>query len=472
MPLPSPNTAWPPAEVASAHARFADYDAWYAGDPDRLAKRYSGRRAPRDHPSQHRRGLVGRLARWWWGEPTSGSRRAGVHCPLAADIATASSDLLFAKPPTIKFRDRRNQAHWDRLDDLAQVHSRLHESAEVASALGGVYLRVGWDERVARHALLQVVHADRAIPVFSWGRLVEVTFWTELAGGRDGQVWRYLQHHEMRGEATQVAVEENALYLGTETSLGEPRPLDQHPATAGIEPVVARGLPVLPVAYIPNMLPSREDRGSDLGRSDYEGVMQLFDAVDETLTSWMRDVRHAKGRIIVPSAYLQDMGPGQGAAWDSEREVYESLNIPPTTAGGNTITLHQFEIRVEEHDRTLLRLIRQAIGTAGYSPATFGLEEQGGEQTATEVNDRRNRSLLTREKKTAYYGDGLQHIAVALLWVERIIFGADVAPQGDVPHVQWPDGVSVDQLRLAQTVEAWDRARAASTETKVKALHP
>lgn len=475
MPLPANSTPWPP-EDAATRRRMLDYDAWYSGDPERLGSAYLGRaeKSGKARPSERTGGFIQTIARWFWGTPTSkGESRRKLHVPLAADIATASSDLLFAKPPAVRWKQKATQDRWDLLDDQIKLRSRLHEAAEVQSPLGGVYLRAHWDRTVAGHPLLSAVHADRAVPEFRGDRLVAVTFWQTLREDAT-KVVRHLQRYEMRPTAIgAVAVEENAVYVGREDNLGSLGNLDDYDETRGTPPTIAIGLPVLPVVHIPNMLPSREDRGSLVGRSDYEGVTQLFDAIDEVMTSWMRDVRLAKARIIVPSAYLNSLGPGQGAQFDADREVYEGLEMAPTQTSGNAITLQQFAIRVDEHDRSMMRLVRLAVGTAGYSAATFGLEEQGGggEQTATEVNDRRNRSLLTRDKKAAYWTAGLQQIAQALLYIDRIVFNTGVNAT-EVPAIDWPDGVATDQLKLAQTVREWDVARAASIETKVRAIHP
>ncbi|MCL4293905.1 MAG: capsid protein, partial [Acidimicrobiia bacterium] len=63
--------------------------------------------------------------------------------------------------------------------------------------MGGVYLRTVWDTQVADHPMLDVVHADRAVPEFRWGRLVAVTFWRTLTADRAAAVvWRHLERHE------------------------------------------------------------------------------------------------------------------------------------------------------------------------------------------------------------------------------------------------------------------------------------
>lgn len=467
MPLPAEDAPWPPHSTEIT-TRFRDYDAWYSGLPDRLGKAYQGQGAARNRPSQYRGGVVGAISRMFWGAPTpAGENRSKIHVPLPADIATASSDLLFAKPPTLKFTAPANQARWDALAAQVKLSSRLHEAAEVQSAFGGVFLRAGYDTDLAPHPLATTVHADRAVPEFRWNRLVAVTFWYELENDGD-KVVRYLQRHEM---VNGLAVELHAVYVGTIDRLGVRKPLTYHEVTKDQKDAVEDGLPLLPVVHVPNMLPSREDRSNELGRSDFEGITQQFDQVDETMTSWMRDIRLAKARIIAPSAYLQNLGVGQGAGFDIDREVYEALDIPPTNSSVG-ITLQQFAIRVEEHDKSMMRFVRQAVGTAGYSAETFGLEESGGAaQTATEVTDRRNRSILTREKKAAYWTTGLQEIAAALLHLDRLIFRGTADPS-DVPAVRWPDATGTDQLKLAQTVQAWDTARAASTEVKVRAIHP
>ncbi|NKR53031.1 hypothetical protein GS481_02445 [Rhodococcus hoagii] len=71
--------------------------------------------------------------------------------------------------------------------------------------------RVG--STIADNAWIDFVDADRAIPEFRWGRLVAVTFWSELTGGDGQEVWRHLERHE-------PGYIVHAVYKGTATSLG------------------------------------------------------------------------------------------------------------------------------------------------------------------------------------------------------------------------------------------------------------
>jgi len=452
---------------------MCDYDAWWAGDPDRLGKRYttrSGNPVPDNRPSQYRGGLVGTMSRWFWGRPIpQGEKRTGIHMPLPADIATASADLLFAEPPRYVFEKPETREAWEKLDDQMQLTSRLHEAAEVCAPFGGVYLRTTFDKALWDHPILSAVHADNALPEFKWGRLVAVTFVREL--GRDGsKVTRYLERYELAGApSNRTWWNFNAVYVGTVDKLGKPIDLNAFDDTRGLPQAIDLDMPVPPVSYIPNMLPSREDRGSDIGRSDFEGAMGLFDALDDTASSLMRDIRLGKSRAFIPAAFLQSLGRGNGASWDPDNELYSQLDIPPTSEAAR-ITIEQFKIRVDEHVQTMTQWARAGVETAGYSASTFGLERSGADPTATEVNDRKSRSGRTRRKKTGYWGEGMRESAAAVLWTAKAHFGVNVDPT-DLARIEWPEFADPDPLTDAQTLQALRAAGLISRFLGVKAQH-
>lgn len=474
MPLPANNTPWPPKALAPLLDRIAEYDAWYGGERDQLA-RVLGRVDQRERPSSFR------WTSFWRKEVPLGQRDDRIHVPLPADIATVSADLLFAEPPTLTVD---NKAAQDRLNELvedAQVHNRLLEAAEVCAALGGAYLKADWDADVAGHPLLAVVHADQAVPEFRWGQLTAVTFWREVAH-EAAKVTRHLERHSLEGDAAGgLAVIEHGLYVGTDDNLGMVVPLTDSPETRDLAAsltdgnAVRPGIDLLTAQYVPNLLPNRGRlRNTPHGRSDFQQLPPIFDALDETYTSWMRDLRLAKARLVVPSGYLDSQGRGQGATFDVDRELYEGLEMPPPQMSGSTsstgITLVQFAIRWEEHARTAEQLVRKAIETGGYSAQTFGLTDDGGAVTATEVTSKERRSMVTRDRKSRYWKPAVRHMAHVLLALDAAIFASGITPAQ--PLVEFGDGVSEDPHEVADTLALLEQAKAASTETKVRALHP
>lgn len=470
---------WPPAPFDRAYQRMREHDAWYVGNPEHLATFYGRGPVVHTRPAQYRGGLVGAVSRFFWGRPVSprGQQRTRLHVPLASDIATASADLLFAEPPRITVENSATQSRLDEIVNTPGVHSALLEAAEVAAALGGVYLRVVWDADIARHAMLDAVDADAAVPEWRWRELSAVTFWQTLDGTDGATVLRHLERHEP-GRIM------HSLYLGTDDELGRPIPLTEHPSTAWTARVVDAdgaidtGTRRLTANYVPNIRPSREWRSvpalKPLGRSDFDGVEPLFDALDETYSSWMRDVRLAKARLLVPAGYLQPLGgPGAGAVFDDDQEIFTELNMLTGRGDGSPpITPSQFAIRVREHRETVEQITHDVLRAAGYSPSTFGELNGATGITATEVTDRRELSETTRDKKSRYWQAALGPLAGALLDVDRAVFGGAGIGLDETPLVDFGDQAQPDPAELARTAQTLLAAEAASTDVRVRLVHP
>lgn len=495
MPLPdsTTKTPWPPEPLAPVIERISSWSAWYSGQPDDLVDVYGAlqsegfdsvsRSRVLNHRTQYRGGVVGRLARWFWGAPTPvGERRTKLHVPIAGDIAAKSSKLLFAEQLVFKVDDEGENVTTtqDRLDELVDdsVHVALLEAGEVSAALGGVYLRVVWDPALRKRPWITAVHADAAVPEWRWDKLAAVTFWRVIEQSGQ-QVVRHLERHE-------PGAIWHAVYEGSDRELGTPVPLTEYLDTAAIansatdEQRVGNAIRIdtgvpdrLTAGYVPNMRPNRVWRnlpaGANLGRSDYQGVEPEMDALDEVWTSWMRDIRLAKGRAFVPDVYLQSNGPGKGATWDAEREIYSTLNMLPQPGGAPQITLHQFEIRVEEHARSAEELINIITRGAGYSAQSFGLKGDIA-ITATEVGARERDSFLTRGHKILYWRPELAEIVETLLAIDAVKFGSGVTPQR--PAIEWPDGAAEDPEKVARTLQLLHAAEAVSIQTRVERANP
>lgn len=480
MPIPTEG-AWPPPEYAPAYQAYRDWDAWLDGSADKLRATYrfrdaSGQSLPpsqRVRGSQYAGGLMGTVSRWLWGSPPPvGTRDGRLHIPLPADLARTAADLIFSEPPAIT---SENTAVTERLEQLQEdgLHTLLLHAAEAASALGDVYLRPVRDPDVfPDRAFLSTVHADGALPVLRWGRLVEVTFWSILVEDND-HVVRLLEHHEP-GRIV------HAVHEGTRDKLGRVVPLTEYTSSEYLAELVdADGaeetrLPGLDVIRIPNAGPQRRWRTTAglkyLGRSDFDGNEPVFDAIDETWTGWMRDVRLAKGRIIVPEHMLQSSGRGQGATFDADREVWAGLNALPDQNVG--ITAQQFAIRWQEHLSTADSIVEQALRHAGLSAQTIGQKgDAAAAATATEVQARERMSFTTRGNRIAgAWRPGIAAAVELLLQYEQAWGLGQAEPEK--PAVEFPDGVQEGPETVARTIQLLQAAQAISIQTSVEMVHP
>lgn len=465
--LPTTDSPWPPRDLKPVMLQAAVHDAWWEGDANRLAAVYDGT------VDGQKRNVAGRVAAFFWGKKQPAREaRTRIHVPVASDISEAASRLLFGEAPTWSAQDQRTQDRLDLIIGSEHANGMLLGAAEMQSALGGVYLRALIDKTAFDHATFTSHDVDQAVPEWRHGKLIAATFWTVTR--HDGQhVYRHLERHE-------PGVILHGLYRGTKTNLGVRVQLIDDPVTehlaleVGTDGQIPTGIDELTAVYVPNKTPNRRFRTTaglaDHGRSDFYAAEGLFDAIDETYSSWMRDVRVGKGRIIVPQMYLEGAGPGAGVDFDEDREIFQGLEMIGGSTEGNPFTVAQFKIRVEEHRATIQELTRSALRAAGLSPATFGDDAVPVNTTATEIKARKETSEGTRSIKLGHWRPRLTEFARALLDLDRVHFGG-AAPAGEI-DVLFAREAQAEPESLARTAQMLSAAGAASTETLVRTVNP
>lgn len=471
MPIDYPSDApWPPPAAAAAKPYYDEWLTWWAGDVEKLHDIYTGYsqvHTSRPRPSQYAGGTKGWLSRMWHGMPANGPQRR-LHVPAASDVSMISADMLFSDPPklTLETDQAGVQGAFEDMTRSAMLLPTLTEGAEMGSAAGGVYFRQSINVDISPIPISEAILPDNAIPDWYGPFLRAVTFWVNIDKGRH---LRHVERHEMIGKKCVVF---HALFEGSTDKLGRRVPLIEGNAECQrlAKLVDAQGAIVtdatrLDVVYVPNVRPHRLLRGTMLGRSDYQGAEGSMDALDETMSSWMRDIRNAKGRVIVPREYTRRAGgPGDGGAWDPEQEIYSAINAQaPGGEAPPALTIVQFAIRTQEHRDTCAAHWRTITSAAGLDTSDHDTEN-GPQQTATQVNDKGSRKRATRGKKINYWTPALEQIA----WVMQELAGAAPARV----KVEFPDSSSPDIMTMAQTLQFIAAADAASKQTLVEMLHP
>ena len=444
--------AW---ERLSAHNRayYEMFSAVYSGNPRDLR-------------------ATARIRSFW--------RRASkqkIHVPIAADIAATSSDLLFGEEPQIMAVDEREipidrvQSRLEAISRHSNLHALICEAAESCSALGDVYLKILWDREREIFPQLRVIQGDSAYPEYQMGSLVAIHIFTVLdTGGGQGIVRTH--------ETYSPGLVETEMYLGSEESLGT-RLGNEELQKVGLSPVSPVPGNLMLAAHIPNIRPNRMFRGSYMGRSDFDNLRDLMDALDETYSSWIRDIRLGKARLLVPAEYLRRTGEdlfGNGRAvptfeFDEDVETLVALDVD-TDRGGNTITPSQFAIRADDHMKTCQDLIQKIVSGAGYAPQTFGINIEGMAQSGTALRIREKKSYSTTGKKQAYWQDSLETLLTALLHLDANLYPDAGSSLDAHVHVRFPTVFTNDLPTMASSLSMLNTARAMSTEVKVEMLHP
>ena len=237
----APEQAWA-ALMAHRSAYYAPYSAVYCGAEKALRKT---------------------------AKPKSFWRRASkqkIHVPIAADIATTGSDLLFGEQPQIicvdDMKEQPNGEGQKRLEEILRINTMsalLNEAAESAAALGDVYLKIAWDVLRLSCPMIRVVQGDDAWPEYRLGALRAIHFFTIIEEERSasGNVQSVIRAYELY-EPKRISTR---LYRGTLDSLGT-QMSDDEVQRLGIEPEVSTGTDEILAVHVPNIKPNRMFRGS------------------------------------------------------------------------------------------------------------------------------------------------------------------------------------------------------------------
>lgn len=438
---------------------WRDYEknaAWYSGDPARLSK--AGTKIG-SHP-------------FWRSD-----EEIKIHVPIAADISALSAGMIFADSPVIECEDEKTEERISEIMEKAGIYSVLLQAAELASAFGGVFLKWSWNIADG-FPRLTAVPANAGMPYWRSGDVARIKLWSIVRDEDGGVVYRLQEEYTPDGHIR------SSLLRGDKNNLGAEVSIDSIEETAGINPDAYCGAPVMLAYYVPNILPNRTAPHLRFGRSDYEGLYGLFDALDEAYSAIQRETRLTKTMVVVPMEYLRkrdDMrhaynssfnASGKETQWvfSNGKGAFVALDID-TTENSSPITVINPEIRAESRIAQVDDIVRRILSMAGYAPQSAGLDINGSAESGTALNVRERKSLRTSEVKKTFWWHAVNDMLHAMLHLDKAVFRSGVDPNAGF-SVELPGNSRPDIAQLAEVVEQLERAGAVSTQTKVALLHP
>ena len=415
--------------------------AWYAGDEKRL-RREGG-------------------AFW------RGDEQVKMHVPVAADIAAMSAGLLFSQCPEVRSPHAPTNARIEEIFTRARVYPTLLQAAELASVYGGVFLKWSWDVEDG-YPRLTALPADCGLPVYRSGRLVEIRLWSLLK--QEGETcWRLQESYTPDGCIR------SALYRGSKTELGLCVPLSSIPEGRGVRPLARSGAGRMLAVYVPNLLPGRRHPELPFGRSDFDGLYDLFDALDEAYSAIQRETRLTRTTVIVPAEYLRRRDAlfgGEEPAWvySGGSGVFTALDIDSDRAS-SPITVINPAPHAAERIALCAELMRRILGLAGYAPQSAGLDVDGRAESGTALSLRERKSIRTTENKKTLWWQAIRELVDAMLRLDRAVWRTDVDPEAEI-SVELPALAQPDLTQLSEIVQRLCNAGALSPEAAVDLLHP
>jgi hypothetical protein len=379
-----------------------------------------------------------------------------VPVPWPRELCRFSASLLFSETPQVSL-----DGDPDDLNELFRVNDFggfCVRGGVQAACDGRIGIRVIYDPDISETPLMTLVPEDQIVwdkrhGAFYAGGMVVIESRPQTKD-KDKDTYRLLEEHT-KGLVTRH------LYKGTRSELGKEVPLSACPEFADYEPEWETGIDT------PTLIPWENVPG---GESDLFGLGPIFNALNEAETLLLDRGRKSVPRVFVDKSLVDATGRTQIDGFI----VTGGSRMRPVMGSTTNDLINTVDVKLQyqEHVEWINHLTQLMVETAGYAPATWGIQgETASVQRAVSgyaMKLAQLRTLLSRSQK--------EHMAMQALGVSTAVAMALIRGEEKVttllPTIALGDGLPSDPLDGAQEVLYLAQAGAASTQTKVEIVHP
>jgi len=145
-------------------------------------------------------------------------------------------------------------------------------------------------------------------------------------------------------------------------------------------------------------------------KSDYQGLVSEFDALDEVWSQLMDEIRKGRNESYIPENLAQ------GKTFDKFRKNYTVVGTDDRENGANKIENVQPSIRTDEHTKAINALKMNILTLFGLSPITVGIAEDIGSNSSGDALAKREMaSIRTRNHEIKEWDEFLQDMYYKVL---------------------------------------------------------
>jgi hypothetical protein len=152
-----------------------------------------------------------------------------------------------------------------------------------------------------------------------------------------------------------------------------------------------------------------------IDKSDYDGIVSEFDALDEAWSQLMDEIRLARSEVYIPEMLLTNK------TFNKFRKNYAQLGNDERETGKNAIEHVQPDIRSEEYENTIRILTNNTLTSVGLSPFTVGIDDGiGANASGEQLAKRESTSLRTRNEMIDGWEPFLEEMFLILLFATQL----------------------------------------------------
>jgi hypothetical protein len=255
----------------------------------------------------------------------------------------------------------------------------LQQSAQLQSYSGGVALKLNVDYTLADTPLISAYPREQYKEYKKYGQTVYIDFYDEYPNNyklvtRYGRGYITYKLYEGKREVVITSIEETK-------DLKDIVFLDQNGA-------------LLNVIFAIN-IPNRSNN-----RSDYEGLISSFHALDESYSNMVNYLRKTKPHTFIS----EDIAPKDAYGKAKPLNYFDNnITILDSTPEGTNTSIERdvVDIKVDGYKQSFMAIREAILMSVGLSPSTLGIDGAGANASGEALNIRERASGRSRSEKLA-----------------------------------------------------------------------
>jgi len=364
---------------------------WFLGCEDLLADFYQTK--------THSFSLVDTRAEYYYSNVGTNVRI--VHSGLPSLISYSKARLLMSGGLELLVtngdkEDKKTTELLNAIYDDNKMNTLIKESVVTESWGKKFAWKISNDSEASDYPIVELYKPQNYRSVYKRGRLFELIFLNEYK--KDDTTYR-LEETYGKGYITYKLFQCNK--MGNDV----PANLEDLEETAGLEDVTWK---------TPRMLAGEKV----VEKSDYDGIIGEFDALDEAWSQLMDEIRLGRSEMYVPEMLLTNR------TFNKFRKNYAVLGNDERETGKNEVKHVQPDIRSEQYANTISLITNNCLMADGLSPFTVGIQDEvGSNASGYSMTKREATSLRTRNEMMSSWEEFLDDMLDTVLFANNLFNG-------------------------------------------------
>ena len=361
---------------------------WYVGNENLLVDFYTSKRP--DYI-----GTINAKAHYYYAKVRNDVRI--IHSGIPKLVSKTKARVLMAGGIEVLIKEGEDKDtdkdNTNRLYDILidnDYKEQIKQSIRTRSWAGAFAYKIIYDAELTEYPIWEVYSPFNFIVNKKKGRVVSIEFIEHI---NDGNTKYELHEVYAKGSIDYV------LYKVKKNSELEEVPLTTLEETAELEKIEWKE-PIMMAGVLE-------------GESDYDGIVSEFDALDETWSQLMDEIRNGRADVYIPEILLVNQG------FDPLRRKHIEMGTDEKEDGKNEVKFNQPDIRSEEYDKSLEKILGNILANVELSKLTIGLDESiGANSSGDSITERETTTLRTRAEMIEEWQPFLEKFFNTLLFAD------------------------------------------------------